>query len=152
MAAKTVGRADPHGSGQMGAGAADRLLVGDDGRFHRLRAVGDALAGFGEEVAGLPAVEQLRRKVTFQPVDTADHCGMIDAELLCGSRNRSAADNCQHETEVVPVDCPAALIQHFRTSMVQYLGLVSQEMQVKKGLKRSGRGPAGIGRFFTFCN
>jgi hypothetical protein len=45
----------------------------------------------------------------------------------------------------IPIDRTAALIQHFRTSMVQYLGLVSQEMQVKKGdksnhgvFKRSG--------------
>ena len=93
--------------------------------FHRLRAVGDALAGLGEEVAGLAPVKQFCRKVTLQPVDTADHCGMIDAELFCGSRNRAAAHDGQHKTEVVPVDRPVALIQHFRTSMVQYLGLVS---------------------------
>ena len=106
MAAKAVGRADPHRAGQMGARAADRLLVGDDGGFHRFRAVGDALAGFGEEVAGLAAIEQFCRKATFQPVDTADHCGMIDAELFGGSRNRSAAHDGQHEAEIVPVDCP----------------------------------------------
>ena len=44
--------------------AADRLLVGDDGRFHRLRAVGDALAGLGEEVAGLAAVKQFCGEVS----------------------------------------------------------------------------------------
>jgi hypothetical protein len=55
----------------------------------------------------------------LQPVDTADHRGMIDAELFCRSRDRSAAHDGQHETEVVPVDRAAALIQHFRTSMVQ---------------------------------
>ena len=66
----------------------------------------------------------------FQPVDTPDHCGMIDGKLLGGSGNRSAADDRQHETEVIPVDRLGtlrlgALIQHFRTSMVQYIGLVS---------------------------
>ena len=104
MAAEPVGRADPHRAGQMRARAADRLLVGDDGRFHRLGAVGDALAGLGEEIAGLAAIKQFGREVLFQPVDTADHRGMIDAELLCGSRDRAAAHDGQHEAEVVPVD------------------------------------------------
>jgi len=72
----------------------------------------------------------------FETVDTPDHRGMIAAELFCGSGDRSAAHNGEHKAEVVPID-RAALIQHFRTSMVQYLGLVSQEMQVKKGPKRS---------------
>ena len=76
----------------------------------------------------------------FQPVDTADHGGMIDRKLLGGSGNRSAADDRQHETEVIPVDRLGALIQHFRTSKVQYIGLVSQEMQVKKGFEAD---PAG---------
>ena len=125
MAAETVGRADPHRAGQMRARAADRLLVGDDGGFHRLRAVGDALAGFGQQVAGLAAIKQFCGKMPFQPVDTPDHCGMIDAKLLGGSGYRSAAHDGQHETEVIPVDRTAALIQHFRTSMVQYIGLVS---------------------------
>jgi hypothetical protein len=76
--------------------------------------------------------------VLFQPVDTPDHGGMIDAKLFCRSRDRSAAHNRQHETEVVPVESMgalvlAALIQHFRTSMVQFIGLVSYKMQVKKG-------------------
>jgi hypothetical protein len=81
----------------------------------------------------------------LQPVDTPDHCGMIDPELLGGSRDRSAAHDGEHEPEVVPVEGIgafgikalglAALIQHFRTSMVQFIGLVSQEMQVKKGSK-----------------
>jgi len=125
------------------ARAADGLLVGHDGRFHRLGAVGDALAGLGQEVAGLAAIEQFGREMPLQPVDTPDYCGMIDAQLLCGSRNRPAAHDGKHETEVVPVegidavDIVAlglvALIQHFRTSMVQFIGLVSQEMQVKKG-------------------
>src|SRR5262249_11096107 len=124
MAAETVGRADPHGAGQMRARAADRLLVGDNGGFHRLRAVGDAVAGLGEEVAALAAVEQLCRKCMFEPVDTADHRGMIDAELPGGSRHRSAAYDRQYEAEIIPVD-RAALIQHFRTSKVHYLGLES---------------------------
>ena len=119
MAAKPVRGADPHRSGEMGARAADGLLVGHDGGFHRLRAVGDALAGLGQEVAGLAAVKQFCGKVMLQPVDTADHRGMIDAELFGRSRDRSAAHDGQHEAEVVPVDRAAALIQHFRTSMVQ---------------------------------
>ncbi|MEY9316215.1 hypothetical protein ABIF29_003014 [Bradyrhizobium elkanii] len=129
VAAEAVGRADPHRAGEMGARAADRLLVGDDGGFHRLRAVGDALAGLGQQIAGLAAIKQFCGKVALQPVDTADHCGMIDAELLGGSRNRPAAHDGKHETEVVPVDCAAALIQHFRTSMVQFIGLESHKMQ-----------------------
>src|SRR3954447_25600832 len=76
----------------------------------------------------------------FQPVDAPDYCGMIDRELLGGSRDRSAAHDGEHETEVVPVEGTealglAALIQHFRTSMVHFIGLVSQEMQVKKSFK-----------------
>ena len=59
------------------------------------------------------------------PVDPPDHGGMIDRQLLGGSRNRSAADDRQHETEVIPVDRLGALIQHFRTSKVQYIRLVS---------------------------
>ena len=130
MAAETVGGADPDRAGELGARAADRLLVGDDGGFHRFRAVGDALAGFGQEVAGLAAIEQFCREMPFQAVDTPDHCGMIDGKLLGGSGNRSAADDRQHETEVIPIDGFSALrlgalIQHFRTSMVQYIGLVS---------------------------
>ena len=78
MAAETVGGADPDRAGELGARAADRLLVGDDGGFHRLRAVGDALAGLGQEVAGLAAIEQFCREMPFQAVDTPDHCGMID--------------------------------------------------------------------------
>ena len=61
--------------------------------FHRLRAVGDALAGLGQQIAGLAAVEQFCPEMTLQPVDTADHCGMIDAKLFCGSGHRSAAHN-----------------------------------------------------------
>ena len=129
MTAKTVGRADPHRAGEMGAGAADRLLVGNDGGFHRLGAVGDALAGLGQQVAGLAPIKQFCGEVALQPVDTADHCGMIDAELLGGSRHRSAAHDRKHETEVVPVDRVAALILHFRTSMVQFIGLESYKMQ-----------------------
>ena len=104
VAAETVGRADPDRAGQMRARAADRLLVGDDGGFHRLRAVGDALAGFGEQIAGLAAIKQFCGQMPFQPVDTPDHCGMIDAELLGGSRDRSAAHDGEHEAEVVPVE------------------------------------------------
>src|SRR5262245_60555588 len=118
----------------MRARAADRLLVGDDGRFHRFRTVGDALPGLGEQVAALAAVEQLCRKCTFQPVDTPDNRGMIDAELPGGSRHRSAAHDRKHEAEIIPVD-GAALIQHFRTSKVQYLGLESYKMQVKRVCK-----------------
>jgi hypothetical protein len=59
---------------------------------------------------------------------------LIHAELLCGSGNRSAAHDGEHKAEIVPVD-RAALIQHFRTSMVQYLGLVSYKMQVKRVVK-----------------
>ena len=130
VAAEAVGGADPDRAGELGARAADRLLVGDDGEFHRFRAVGDALAGLGQEVSGLAAIEQFCREMPFQPVDTPDHCGMIDRKLLGGSGNRSAADDRQHETEVIPVDRLGtlrlgALIQHFRTSMVQYIGLVS---------------------------
>ena len=135
MAAEAVGGADPHGAGQMRARAADGLLVGDDGGFHRFRAVGDALACLGQEVAGLAAIKQFCGEMPLQAVDTADHCGMIDGKLLGGSGNRSAADDRQHETEVIPIDRLGALIQHFRTSMVQFIGLVSQEMQVKKGSK-----------------
>src|SRR5262249_26401318 len=131
MTAKSIGRTDPDRAGQMRARAADGLLVGDDGRFHRFRAVSDALASFSEQIPSLAPVKKLRRKVMFEPVDTPDHCGMIDTELFCGSGDRSAAHDSEHKAEVVPVD-RAALIQHFRTSMVQYLGLVSQEMQVKK--------------------
>jgi hypothetical protein len=79
MAAKPVGGADPHRTREMGPGAADRLLVGDDGGFHRLRAVGDALAGLSQPVSGLAAIEPFCGKMPFQPVDTPDHCGMIDA-------------------------------------------------------------------------
>jgi hypothetical protein len=55
---------------------------------------------------------------------------MIDGKLLGGSGNRPAADDRQHETEVIPIEGfralrLGALIQHFRTSMVQYIGLVS---------------------------
>ena len=104
MAAEPVGGADPDRAGELGARAADRLLVGDDGGFHRFRAVGDALAGFGQEIAGLAAIKQFCREMPFQPVDTPDHCGMIDRKLLGGSGNRSAAHDGQHETEVIPVD------------------------------------------------
>src|SRR6266700_3679396 len=110
--------------------AADLLLVGDDGRFHGLRAVGDALAGLGQEIAGLAPVKQLCREVLFQPVDAADHRGMVDAEWFCRSRNRAAPHDGQHEAEVVPVD--VTLIQHFRTSMVHYLRLESYKMQVDR--------------------
>ncbi len=95
MAAKTVGRADPHRAGEMGARPADGLLVGDNGRFHRLGAVGDALAGFGEQISGLAAVEQLCLEMALQPVDTPDHGGMIDAELFSRGGDRSAAHNGQ---------------------------------------------------------
>ena len=69
--------------------------------------------------------------MALQPVDTPDHCGMIDAELFGGSRDRSAAHNGQYEAEVVPID-GAVLILHFRTSMVQYLGLEYCKMQVQR--------------------
>jgi hypothetical protein len=133
VAAEPVGGADPHRAGEPGARAADRLLAGDDGGFHRLGAVGDALAGLGQQVAGLAAIEQFGRQMPLQTVDPPDHRGMIDPELLGGGRHRSAADDRQHEAEVIPVDGAKTLIQHFRTSMVQFIGLVSQEMQVKKG-------------------
>ena len=145
MAAETVGRADPHGAGQMRTGAADRLLVGDDGRFHRFRAVGDALAGLGQEIAALAAVEQFCGKPMFQPVDTADHRGMIDAELPGGSRHRSAAYDGQYEAEIIPVD-RAALIQHFRTSKVQYLGLNPIKCRSKRFVKRPSSGSMRSGR------
>jgi hypothetical protein len=70
----------------------------------------------------------------FEPVDTTDHCGMIDAELFGGGGHRSAPHDGQHETEIIPID-RASLIQHFRTSMVQYLGLESYKMQVKRVCK-----------------
>jgi hypothetical protein len=73
--------------------------------------------------------------LTFEPVDTADHCGMIDAELFGRSGDRSASHDRQHETEVIPIDRLAALIQHFRTSMVQFIGLESYKMQVKTACK-----------------
>jgi hypothetical protein len=88
-------------------------------------AVGDALAGLGQQIAGLAAIKQFCGQMPLQPVDTPDHCGMIDAELLCGSGYRSAARDGQQKTEVIPIDRTAALIQHFRTSMVQFIGLVS---------------------------
>ena len=100
--------------------------------LHRLCAVGYALAGFGQQVAALAAIKQFGGKMPFQPVDTPDHGGMIAAELFSGSRDRSAAHDSQHVPEVVPIDRAATLIQHFRTSMVQYLGLVSYKMRVKK--------------------
>ena len=134
MAAKTVGRADPHRAGQMGARAADRLLVGDDGGFHRLRAVGDALAGFGQQVTGFAAIKQFCGKMPFQPVDTPDHCGMIDAKLPGSRGYRSAAHDGQHKTEVIPIDRTAALIQHFRTSMVQYTRTCIPRNAGQKGL------------------
>ena len=40
VAAETVGGADPHGAGQMRTRAADGLLVGHNGGFHRFRRVG----------------------------------------------------------------------------------------------------------------
>src|SRR4029453_3714433 len=69
-----------------------------------------------------------------QPVDTADHRGMIDAELPGGSRHRSAAYDRQYEAEIIPVD-RAALIHHFRTPKVYYRGLESYKMQVKRVFK-----------------
>src|SRR4051812_36753563 len=81
--------------------------------------------------------------MSFQPVDTPDHCGMIDAQLFCGSGYRSAARDGQQKSEVIPVDRTAALIQHFRTSMVHFIGLVSQEMQVKKVCKATNRASQG---------
>jgi hypothetical protein len=57
--AEAIRRADPHRAGQPRHRAADLLLVGDDGRFHGFRAVSDALAGLGQQVAGLAPVEQL---------------------------------------------------------------------------------------------
>src|SRR5215470_9377207 len=130
--------------------AADRLLVGDDGGLHRLRAIGDALARFGQEVAALAAVKQFCRKRVLQAVDTADHRGMIDTELPGGSRHRSAAYDRQYEAEIIPVD-RAALIQHFRTSKVHYLGLESYKMQVKRVCKAIPQGSItiqpGPGRF-----
>src|SRR3974390_1094377 len=74
--------------------------------------------------------------MVLETVDPPYHRGMIDSKLFCGSGHRSAAHDGEHEAEVVPVD-RAALIQHFRTSMVQYLGLVSYKMQVKRIVKRS---------------
>jgi len=96
------------------------------------KAVGDALAGFGQEVAGLAAIKQFCGKALFQPVDTPDHCGMIDRELLRRGGDRSAAHDRQHETKIVPIDRSSTLILHFRTSIVQYIALVSYKMQVKR--------------------
>ncbi|MHC2842075.1 hypothetical protein ACVINU_005009 [Bradyrhizobium diazoefficiens] len=135
---EAIGRTDPHRSGQPRHGAADLLLVGDDGRFHRFGAVGDALAGLGEEIAGLAPVKQLGREVLFQPVDATDHGRMVDAELFCRSRNRAAPHDGQHEAKVVPVD--SALIQHFRTSMVQYIRLESYKMQVDRNCQSEQAG------------
>jgi malonate-semialdehyde dehydrogenase (acetylating)/methylmalonate-semialdehyde dehydrogenase len=71
---------------------------------------------------------------------------MIDAKLAGGSRHRSAAHDGEHEAEVIPVD-RAVLIQHFRTSKVQYLGLESYKMQVQRVCKANTTGdrhdPAG---------
>src|SRR5450756_606166 len=47
-------------------------------------------------------------------------------------QDRSAPHNGQYEAEVVPIDRSAALILHFRTSIVQYLGLEYHKMQVKR--------------------
>ena len=60
--AEPVGGADPHRAGQPRHRAADLLLVGDDGRFHRFRAVGDPLAGLGQEIAGLAAVNSFAER------------------------------------------------------------------------------------------
>ena len=132
MAAEAIRRANPDRAGEMGARAPDGFLVGDDGGFHRLGAVGDALAGFGQEVSGLAAIKQFCGKVPFQPVDTPDHCGMIDGQLFRGGGDRSAAHDRQHETKIVPIDRSSTLILHFRTSIVQYIALVSYKMQVKR--------------------
>src|ERR1044072_2637513 len=51
-----AGGADPGRARELGARAAGGLLVGGDGGFHRLRAVGDTLASLGQEVAGLAAI------------------------------------------------------------------------------------------------
>jgi len=91
----------------------------------RSRVPGDALAGLSQPVSGLAAIEPFCGKMPFQPVDTPDHCGMIDGKLPGSRGHRSAAHDGEHKTEVIPVDRTAALIQHFRTSMVQYIGLVS---------------------------
>lgn len=104
VAAEAIRRADPDRAGQPGARSADRLLIGNDGGLHRLRTVGDALAGLGQQVAGLAAVEQFRGQMPFQAVDAADDGGVVDRELLGGSRNRAAAHDREHEAEVVPVD------------------------------------------------
>jgi hypothetical protein len=56
---------------------------------------------------------------------------MIDAELFGSRGDRSAAHNGQQEAEVIPID-RAALILHFRTSMVQHLGLEYYKMRVQR--------------------
>ena len=132
MAPEAVRRADPDRPGQMGARAADGFLIGDDGGFHRLGAVGDALPRLGQEVPGLAAIKQFCGKLPFQPVDTPDHCGMIDSQLFRRGGDRSAAHDRQHETKIVPIDRSSTLILHFRTSIVQYIALVSYKMQVKR--------------------
>src|ERR1700747_3108490 len=78
----------------------------------------------------------------LQPVDPPDHRGMIDPELSCGSRDRPAAHDCEHEAEVIPID-RVALIQHFRTSKVQYIGLESYKMQVNTLLSKRSGSPFG---------
>ena len=73
---------------------------------------------------------------------------MIDAELFRGSGHRSAAHNGQEEAEVVPID-GAALILHFRTSMVQYLGLEYCKMRVQSVTKAIQPGPKEISHMRT---
>ena len=94
-------------------------------------AVENAKAAQAEWAATNP---QRRARVMMKFLEFAQRDYDKLAELLCGSGNRSAAHDGEHKAEVVPVD-RVALIQHFRTSMVQYLGLVSYKMQVKRIVK-----------------
>jgi hypothetical protein len=63
-----------------------------------------ALAGFGQLVAGLAAIKQFCGKMPFQPVDTPDDCGMIDAQPPGSRGYRSAAHDGEHKTEGIPID------------------------------------------------
>ncbi len=86
VVAEAVGRADPHRAGEMRARAARPP--------HWLATMVDSIASalsatrcpaLGRQIAGLAAIKQFCGEMTLQPVDTPDHCGMIDAELLGGS-------------------------------------------------------------------
>jgi len=140
VTAETVGRTDPHGAGQMRARnrpTASWLATIVDSIASALS--GDALPGLGSRGNQSAAIKQFCGKMPFQPVDNArslwhDRPPAAGRPRIPFRRAQWRAQNGSH-----PIDRTAALIQHFRTSMVQYLGLVSQEMQVKKALKRSIR-------------